>query len=321
MAEIQIGDAATAGLKLIARRPLSVLAWGLLASAYVTTILVLFGGGLIASIVTLAQNRGTPPDPAQIFGLIGGFMGAVLLLGIGLVVIGAMIQGAVLRSELEPDRRAFASLRLGSQELWLIAVNFVVGMILWVAQVVMAIPLGIVTIAMGASGVGLGANGHDPGTVLPMMAGAIGIRLLGQLVILGVTLWLWTRLCMGPVMSFREREFRLFESWTLTKGHSGQIFVTMLLVWLMLLAVGIVFWIIAGATIGVTIFANADLQNLQALQSIPPAAWIGKLLPLVVVFSLLLVVGVGINNALVWGAVARMYRQLHPEADVATTFA
>lgn len=321
MAEIEIGGAASAGLNLIGRRPLSVLAWGLLASAYVTVILVLFGGGLIASIVTLARNRGSEPNPAQIIGLFGGVMGAMFLLVIGLIVIGAMIQGAVFRSELEPDRRAFASLRLGGQEMWLILVNFVVWLVLLVAQVVMAIPLGIITVALGASGVGLNSNGHNPGAFMGLMAGAIAIRLIGQLIVLGITLWLWTRLCLGPVMSFRERQFRLFESWSLTKGHAGRMFLVLLLVWLMLIVVGAIFWIIGAASVGVTIFANADLQNPQALAAIPPAAWIGKLLPLVAVFSLLLVAVVGIHNALMWGAVARMYRQLHPDTDVATTFA
>ncbi len=302
MAEIRIGEAAGAGLSLIARRPFSVLIWGVLASAYFTIILVLFGGGLIASIVSMTRNRAAEPNPAQIIGLVGGMIGAILWLVIGLTIIGAMIQGAVLRSELEPDRRAFASLRFGGQELWLIAVNFVLGAVLAVAQIAMSIPVTIVTIGLGTGG------------------GMVDVRAVGQVIILAVTLWLWTRLCMGPVMSFRERQFRLFESWTLTKGHAGRIFLVMLLVWLMLLAVGVLFWIVGAASIGVTIFANVDLQNPQALPTIPPAAWIGKLAPLVAVFSVLLVLVVGVNNALVWGAVARMYRQLHPDADVATTF-
>ncbi len=321
MAEIDIGDAATAGLKLIGRRPLSVLAWGALASAYVTVIVVLFGGGIAASIIGLVRNRGTEPAPAQIFGLIGGIFGAMLLLIVGLIVISAMIQGAVLRAELEPDRSAFAFLRFSRQELWLIAVNFVTAILLWVAQLVMLIPVMIITIALAAAGLGSGVDTHNPGALASIFAGAFGIRVIGQLVILAVTLWLWLRLSMGAVMSFREREFRLFESWAITKGHAGRMFLTMLLVWVMIVAVEIVVWIIAMAGAGVTIFANVDLQNPQSMLTIPPAAWIAKLAPLLVILALLLVVVVGVVNALVWGAVARMYRQLHPDADVATTFA
>jgi hypothetical protein len=305
---------------MIGRRPLSVLTWGALASAFVTLVLVLFGGGLAVSILALARHRDGPPEPAQIFGLIGGVMGAVLMLVIGLIIIGAMIQGAVLRAELEPDNRAFASLRLGRRELWLIAVNFVLGLILGVVQFVLSIPLSILSFGMMAGSIGA-ANTHDPGAALGSMAGFVGVRAIGQLVILVVTAWLWLRLAMGPVMSFREREFRLFESWNLTKGHAVRMFLVMLLVWLMMLVLYFIVWIIMAATVGVTLFANADLQNIQTLSSLSAAAWMARLTPVIAVFAVVLVVLVGAGNAMTWGAVARMYRQLHPDDDVATTFA
>jgi len=53
----------------------------------------------------------------------------------------------------------------------------------------------------------------------------------------------------------------------------------------------------------------------------PPSAWIAGLMPLLILFGVLLVVRVSVSNALIWGAVARIYRQLHPDADVSTTFA
>jgi hypothetical protein len=45
------------------------------------------------------------------------------------------------------------------------------------------------------------------------------------------------------------------------------------------------------------------------------------LTPVFVVFLIGIVVSVGVGNALIWGAVARMWRQLNPDADVAKTFA
>ncbi|MGA0600879.1 hypothetical protein ACO2Q3_09265 [Caulobacter sp. KR2-114] len=320
MAEIQVGESATAGLRLIARRPFSVLTWGVLASAYVTVILVLFGGGVAVAVMSMVK-AGADPRPEQVFGLIGSALGAIGLLIIGLIFIGAMIQGAVFRTELEPERSAFAFLRLGRQELWLIAVNFVLSFLLWVVQAVLSIPLVIVTVGMGmAGGAGLSAAQHDPGAFAGAMAGALGLRLIGQLIITVVTIWLWLRFSMGAVMSFREREFRLFESWNLTKGHAGQIFMTMLLVWLMMMLIYFIAWMVVGVTAGVTVFANSDLSNAQTLASLTAAGWISRLTPMIAVFAVVLVALIGIGNAMTWGAVAHIYRQLRPPAEVAATF-
>ena len=42
--------------------------------------------------------------------------------------------------------------------------------------------------------------------------------------------------------------------------------------------------------------------------------------PLLVVGLIWIVVSTSTSNALAWGAVARMWRQLHPDSDVAKTF-
>ena len=321
MADIQVGEAATTGLRLIGRRPLSVLTWGVLASAYVTLILVLFGGGVAVAIASMA-HAGASPSGEQVFGVIGSALGAVGLLVIGLIFIGAMIQGAVFRSELEPERSAFAFLRLGGQELWLIGVNFVLGFLMWIVQMVLSIPLAIIGVGMGmAGGAAVTSGHHDPGAFVGAMAGMFGLRMIGQLLIIAVTIWLWLRFSMGAVMSFRERQFRLFESWNLTKGHAGQIFLTMLLVWLIMLLVYAVAWTIVGVTAGVTVFANRDLSTADALNALTAAGWISRLTPLIGVFSVVLVALVGIGNAMTWGAVAHIYRQLRPPTEVASTFA
>ncbi|MBS0412650.1 MAG: hypothetical protein JSR86_22225, partial [Proteobacteria bacterium] len=241
---------------------------------------------------------------------------------IGMLLIGAMIQGAALRAELEPDRRGFAYMRFGSQELWLIAVNFVTAIVLWAAQVVMMIPLVILTAVLGVGAAASLGGGHDSSaTALPALVGIQAVTFIGQIAILVVSLWIWSRLSMGAVMSFQERQFRLFESWALTKGHALSICLTMVLVFLIIIVAEIVAAVILGAGVGATIFANQDLRDPAALAALPPAAWIGRLAPMLAIGGLVIVVFVGLTNALTWGAVARMYRQLNPPEDVATTFA
>jgi hypothetical protein len=321
MAAIQIGEAATAGFRLMARRPFSVLTWGLVTAGYVGLIFALFGASLMTSVAGLVRSPGQTPTPQQIIGLIGASIGMGLLLGLGLLFLSAMVQGAVLRAELEPDKRGFAYLRLGRQELWLIAVNFVTAIVIWAACVVMMIPLFILAGVLGVGAAGLAGSNRGAGAVLPMLMGANLVTFIGQIVILGVAIWIWSRLSMGSVMSFRERQFRLFESWALTKGHALQIFLTMLLVVLILFVAEIVIGIILGAGVGATVFANQDLRDPAVVAAMPPTAWIGRLAPLLVIYALVAVLFVGFSNAMTWGAVARMYLQLNPPEDVAKTFA
>jgi hypothetical protein len=63
MAEIDISDAVGAGVRLITRKPLAVLAWGALPMAVLVAVFLLFGGSIIANIVALAQNGGAEPRP------------------------------------------------------------------------------------------------------------------------------------------------------------------------------------------------------------------------------------------------------------------
>ncbi|HWA63546.1 MAG TPA: hypothetical protein VG939_19365 [Caulobacteraceae bacterium] len=315
MAQIDIGEAATAGVNLVFRKPLVVLTWGLVVVAYVVLLLVLFGGGMIAMIGPLLA-AGAKPAPAQIIGMIGGFIGFYFLFLIGMLVLGAMVSAAAIRAELEPDNVGFAYLRLGRQELWLIAVNFVQGLLLGVIQIVLSIPLTILSVAMTV-GIAGGGTEHDGGALAVMVL----VRFLGQLVVIGVTFWVWIRLSLGPVLSYRDREFRLFESWAMTKGHALQMFLAMLLVVLIGIALYVVVSIIGAAGVFGFIAATPALRNPQALFQGPPGVWLSALGPIIVFVALLMVVVFGVINALTWTTVARMYKQLNPDADIASNFA
>jgi hypothetical protein len=237
-----------------------------------------------------------------------------------MAVVSTMIRAAAFRSELESENSAWAYLRLGAQEFWVFASIFVLAIILFVVQLVIAIPIGIVT-GVAMVGTVLSAGDHNPAGLASGFAGLIVLRLVIQLILTAVTLWVWLRLCMGPVMSFRERQFRLFESWSMTKGHVWRMFLVMLLAFLIIMAIYIVLAIIGFVGIVAVIAATPGMSDPQTFLMRPPAQWISALLPIVAVVALLGVFLVGSANALVYGAVARMYRQLNPSSDPATTFA
>ncbi|HEY5106937.1 MAG TPA: hypothetical protein VII73_09230 [Caulobacteraceae bacterium] len=318
MAQIDIADAAMAGLKLTVRRPLTVLVWGALVVVYFIVLFAIFGGGLASTIASLASTPGASPAPQTILALVGSLLGFFFLLFLGVMVLGAVIMAAALRAELEPGSPGLAYLRFGAEELWLIAVNFVLWVVLLVAQMVMAIPLAILTFGMVIANFSP-HPGFVPGPFVGTVAGAVGMRLIGQFLILGVTIWLWTRLSMGPVMSFRERQFRLFESWTLTKGHAWPIFLTMVLIFVMVIALEIVVYGLGAIAVLALVAPIPGIGHPQTFFSRPPGEWVALFAPAAAVVAILFVIIIGVANAMTWTAVGRIYRQLVPQGDAVPT--
>ena len=315
MAEIDIIDAAMAGVRLIGRRPLSVLIWGLSMAVLVAALLAVFGGELAAAISGLIAAGATQPTPQQVLALIFGALGLVLFLGIGAELLALVLRAAAIRAELEPERDSFAYMRVGAEEAWLLGASFVFWLVLLAANFAMSIPIFIITMA---SAVGAAASAHGGAPDVGSFAGLALLRVIAQLIVAGVSIWLWLRLSLGIVMTLREKQFRLFESWAATRGHVLRMFLAMLLVWVMLAVLYFVLVMIAAITFGATVVAVG--QDPRAFFSRPPAEWLNAMTPLIIVCLVGLVIAVSAGNALIWAAVARMWRQLNPEADAAKAF-
>lgn len=119
---ISIGSAVGSGFNLIGKRPLSVISWGFFV--YVAIFGLLGIGVAIVGLPVLgrlAALNGQTPDPAQVQQMMLGFVLAIwpalLLVTIGGLFVGAMVQAAVIRSILTPEQRGFASLRFGRAEV------------------------------------------------------------------------------------------------------------------------------------------------------------------------------------------------------------
>ncbi len=321
MAQIDIGDAAMTGVRLTFRKPLTVLTWGALPVGYMVLILFLFGRSFISAVAALAASgNAANPDPQLIVGMIGSVLGLISMMFLGFLVIAPVVTAAAIRAVMEPSSGSFAYLRLGGQELWILGVSIVLYLIIVVVSVVVNIPFLILSLAFAFQGAGGGLA--NPGGFAQMISGTIGIRLIGQLVTVAVQIWLWCRLAPGVVMTFKERQFRLFESWNLTKGHSWNIFLSMLLVYVILIGLGIVAYIIIGGVAFGTIFTAPGLMtHPQTFFSRPVGDWIGIFGPTLAISALLFVVLEGLSLAMRWGTVARIYGDLAPAAGVAETFA
>jgi hypothetical protein len=312
MGDIDVFATAFAGFGLFNRRPLAAATWSALVVVALGLLIALFGGMLATIIAAAAQTAGSgaaangAAAAGALLGVAGGALGFLFLFGIGSVVLSAVIACAVYRAVLEPENTAYFSLRLGPQEGWVMLSHFVLGLLIAIVRIALAIPTLVIGGVFEASGGVIG--GHLA-------------RFVGDVASLVLLAWLYLRFSMVGPMSFSERKFRLFESWTLTRGHGWRLLGVGVVVWLWIVALYAVLVLlgVAGgfATLG-GLSAKGDIRAL--VQNLSPAT-LASLLTSAVTLALalafvggVLIIPVGIAP---W---AQAYRRLAPPPDLEETF-
>ena len=139
-------------------------------------------------------------------------------------------------------------------------------------------------------------------TLAPGVGLGIGAMVL---IALGAMLWLFVRFSLGLPMSFAGSYFRLFESWSLTRGHAAKMVLVgvavSLLATLVQIAVFVGFIFAAVAILRPT--AEFDVTTLTFAQVAPILALAAVLMALVSVFG----------TVLYSAPLAQIYRQLAPD--------
>lgn len=204
-------DAAFEGFRLVRRNPLALVAWTLLYA--VLTLATLFSmSGVVDQLEAWsaqaeALESVTRPTLEQILAVMSGF-GWILaqvawLLPVSLIV-GAMLSAAVARGVLTPssDRRGY--LRLGMDEVRVLAVTFVLGVVMCLVAVASFLAVGILIAAVKT------AAGDGPAAIAAVV-GFLGVTCL--------FVWLAVRLSLAVPITVAERRFAFFDSFNLTKGR------------------------------------------------------------------------------------------------------
>lgn len=302
MASIAVTQAALAGFGVLRRKPWAPVVWSGLYVAALAVVVILLGGAFLTAIGKLA-TAGAKPDPGQLLALLGAIFGGYLMMIVAFWVIGAVVNMAVVRAVLDPDAGAFAYLRLGRAELWLMAANFVLFILYTLASIVFAVP---VTIAAAM-------------TALVWRDGAPLVSLSVQLVTWAVTAWLWLRFCLLPPMIFSERRFRLFESWTMTRHHVGSLFGVGVIMVLASLAVYAVL-VAIGVAVGWPMFQQlASTASPRTFFTQAPAQVWREMTPFLGLYAVLVWVGSIVLLPVSFAPWADIYRQL-THGELAATF-
>ncbi len=311
MSEISVGAAVGAGFQLIARRPLSVLSWGLLRIGFAAAVLAVYAPVLIGMVADIASKSATgaeptPADMSQIMSHMFLLQGVGFLAQIVGLVLSSMILCAVTRAVVHPDKAAFAFLRLGAPELFVMVISFGAGIVIFFGVMIMVIPFAIIG--------GILAAQHA------WLALAIVIGLAVLILVLGL-IYIAARFAFVVPMMVDDGRFHLFDAWTLTKGRVGSIIVIGLCLFLIALAFGLVIDVVfvglGAAALGM---AAGGLGNLQAFFThTPPQQILAALAPSLVLLLLLTVPIQGAFLAIFYAPWARAYRDVVPVAPVPTT--
>jgi hypothetical protein len=251
MSDFSIGDAVGSGFGLISKRPLSVLAWAVVylalamapALAHFEAVQPAWSG-MMRSILD-GWASGHPPDleSLQSYSQQMRGDGFVWLAMLGGALATAILTAAIFRSVLEPRNTSFASLRFGAQELWLLLLGVVLYILFVAICVAAGILAGILIAVAAVAGHGVGGNGG--GWIAGILVGVCAMALVA---------WIFLRWSLAAPLTFADKQFRLFESWNLTKGRAWKLLgltVVMILIVIGLeIAIAIVTGVIGFAAVG-----------------------------------------------------------------------
>lgn len=215
-------DAALEGLQTMRRRPLIVLAWAGFSLVMLPILGLLVKIGLGDEGRQVLAGRGSSADPREILDLVMHLGGVMVLLIALALLLGAVLQAAIIRSVIEPRNDRFAYLRLGKEEIQLL----IVSLITWAtALLCTVIPSGVVVL----------------GSSLLSGAAAAWFAFLGALAVIGFSLWVAVRLSLLGPHAFSHHHIDIRAAWIQTHGQFPRLlgmFVLTIVIWLLISLLG-----------------------------------------------------------------------------------
>lgn len=314
MARFSVTEAATAGFGVIARNPLAVVGWALalIVAVMLPAALCLVAlGPQFARVIELAMaQQGDTPSPEmfqQMMQAQVGMSAMNLFFWLWGSLLKAVFAAAVFRAVLTPGPSAWAFLRIGSREMWLALLLLVEQVLAMIAIFVIVLLIVVITAVVVVA-----AGGAERG----YMAGIL-TAVVASFAAMAVILWVALRLSMAAPMTFVDNQFRLFESWTLTKGQGWRLLGVALLIVVFALGLEI---LVGAVVVGVALAAGGSLATLQGAGSVeaflarPPMEIVGLVWPWIAAFCAIGAVFAAIVQAVFYAPWAAVHRALTSEA-------
>lgn len=312
MARFAVGEAATSGFGVVVRHPLAVGGWALalVVGLIVPAIVGLFWlGPEFARLIQMAltQKAGaTDPGMFDDFMRTQSSMTALnILYWLWSSFVRAVLCGAVFRAVLMREASAWAFLRISGRELWMTLLFVVEQVLAMIVIFIVALLIVVLTAVVAVSG---GEQAKMTAIIVGCSAAAIAA---------GVLIWVALRLSLAAPMTFADAQFRLFESWTLTRGQGWRLLGMALLVVIFILLMEM---LVGAAAFGVVVAAGGSLEAirgpgaLEAFISRPPITMLADLWPWLLGLSALGAVFSAVLQAVFWAPWAAAHKALTAEA-------
>lgn len=299
--QFKVTEAAFEGFRLVRREPRTIAIWAvfsLVASVALVAAMIASGFGRFMG----GAAKGATMTPEALTGFL---VGELIAIG-GAILIASIMGAAVYRAILRPAEAPLTRLRLGGDELRLVLLSVIMGVVFTGLTVALVIPVGLLGVAIGA-GANLGQAGAEPNA--GAMAGIVLVVLLGYLLVIAGLVFFAVRLSLAGVMTFAERRLRVFESWRLTKGRFwrllgcyGLTVVLMLPIYMVMMTLYFaITFAFSGGDVGraMSEIAQPEMTSLAAYLS-----------PARIVYLVLAGAMGGVLNAVMYAPAAAVYRQI-----------
>jgi len=259
-------DAAFEGFRVVRRHPITALSWGLV---YLVMFLVVFGlgAGQLASIMAAAEavEQSANPTPEELVALGQTYMGLLVWMAPLGLATGAVLSAAVARSVLRPAESAWGYLRLGMDELRVLAVTIAIALIVGLASSLVFTVVGVVF--------GLGSSTGQALVILLSLVLGLGA--------VALVVWLSVKFCLAVPMTIDRRKIVLFESFNATKGRFWSLLGMAIIALIMSFVVSILGTIISAGTD----LATGGIARLSALDGLSTIEILAQAWPAILVWS------------------------------------
>lgn len=295
-------DAAFEGFRVVRRNPMALVFWALFYVVIMAAAFAVMGPSLISMVAAteaLEQSGATPTfeDFAPIFQMMGMIFAILLPLSL---IASAMIYAAVARAVLEPGRGAWGYLRLGGDELRVLAVSLVLTLMF---TAVFAVSWGLI---IGAGAVAAGQNA--PALWL--------VAVLLFLATTALTIWLAVRLSLAIPITVAERRIAIFSSFGMTKGRFWPLLGMAIIAGLLSIVVSVL-----GSVVALPIqMMTGGINSLAGAEGLPPMQVLTDFWPAIVAYVLINAVLSALQVAVVYAPFSAAYRDIKGGQPDAATF-
>ncbi|HEY8574584.1 hypothetical protein [Phenylobacterium sp.] len=286
-------DAGLEGFRLTRENPRAYLRWAFFS----------FVVSVLGAFVTVNM----PPEIRNALQVLGAeetpdatTLGRALLAASPLLVIGLLIQcmmtAAVYRIIFRHDDTRFGYLRMGADELRLVALTLIYFVMAVVFLALVILVAGLIAAAASVAGGGV----------------AVFVAAAAELAVFALAIYVAVRLSLAPVITFAERRLAVFDSWAVTRGHFWRLFGAYVLALACIVAVALLALVIFSMLAGVAILlTGGELADLGAVFSPDETTLTSYLNPFMIAYMVVGSFLTALYYAVVAAPGAVAYRELH----------